>query len=497
MCSVYRLSKSSIPYHTAPFYFSFPLLFISCHFATVLVYTMDRMDTLVEENAANSRRLMGGASLDVLHHSGDLDIRRAVLNRSSYPYSAPPVAQCEKRTEDNKGTLIVTEQKPAPKKTGEKRFRENTEDDIIDMDAHELKAKHALVISDEARKQRAEEQYTPPKDWKVSKILIGHQGRVNDVAVDPSNSWFASASFDQIIKVWDLSTGQLKVNLTGHTESVNALAISAISPYMFSGGDDHSIKCWDLETKTITRDFFGHRKSVQSVAVHPTLNLVVSAGADRQVRVWDIRSRSCVHILEGHKSGVLSVTTQESEPQVISGGSDGFVYLWDLKTGKAMRTLTQHKKPVRGLTFNVERNRLITCGADDIRVWDMPSGDYICSTSAIVNRPGEAAGKSTEEIAYRWSCCAMSPRNVLAVGSLDEYVGFYDWKQPQPVQPISVGSVVRRVEHYTPFQLKKTKSITGTLQGEGGVLGAAFDVSGTRFITAESDKSIKIWLMKE
>ncbi|EPY21112.1 pleiotropic regulator 1 [Strigomonas culicis] len=264
---------------------------------------------------------------------------------------------------------------------------------------------------------------------------------------------------------------------------------------MFSGSDDHAVKCWDLERNEVVREFFGHKSAVHTLALHPSLDVVVSGGRDTTVRVWDIRSRAAVHTLVGHTNSVMSVVTQESDPQVISGGSDGFIFQWDLAAGKAQRRLTQHKKPVRGLALNSAKNMLVSCGADDIRLWDLPSGDYKGAASTQVAKKGVVA-EATEEIAYRWSCCAMSPRNVLAVGCQDRQLALYDWKQPQPV--------TGRLElsqkapcFYAPYQLTKTKNIPGTLDGEGGINAVVFDHSGTRMITAESDKSVKIWQMRD
>ncbi|CCW63864.1 unnamed protein product [Phytomonas sp. EM1] len=149
---------------------------------------------------------------------------------------------------------------------------------------------------------------------------------------------------------------------------------------------------------------------------------------------------------------------------------------------------------------------LVSCGADDIRVWEMPSGEYLGTASTLLDDKDEpesehptlrAKRKKTEELAYRWSACAMSPREVLAVGSADGELAFYDWKVPQAAPIATATGPARRVYHFRPYQFTKTKSIPGTLPGEGGINAMAFDFSGTRLITAESDKSVKVWKLKD
>ncbi|KAK7200565.1 WD domain, G-beta repeat [Novymonas esmeraldas] len=366
-----------------------------------------------------------------------------------------------------------------------KRARDG--DEILSVNPEQLKARTALVVSRASAEEAASQQYTPPARWKLAKVLVGHQGWVWAAAVEPGNKWFATGGFDAIIKVWDLETCALKMNLTGHKEAVRSIALSKVSPYMFSGSDDHSVKCWDLERNEVVREFFGHKSSVHCVAAHPSLDVVISGSRDKTVRVFDLRSRAVVHTMVGHTDSVMSLVVQPEEPQVISGGSDGFIYLWDLASGKPIQRLTRHKKPVRGLAFTASGNALVSCGADEVRVWSLPSGEFVANASTCVTT--DTGAPDADELSYRWSCCAMSPHNVLAVGSQDGELAVYDWNRPQP----------RRVagKHYAPYQWTKTKSLPGTIQGEGGINAITFDVSGTRLITAESDKSVKVWRTRE
>lgn len=114
----------------------------------------------------------------------------------------------------------------------------------------------------------------------------------------------------------------------------------------------------------------------------------------------------------------------------------------------------------------------------------------------------------------------MSPRHVLAVASQDGQIALYDWRRygvdaarlrrdggpagdddtKQPTIGETDGlwvSAMRGAMVPTPFQFTRTRSVPGTLPGEGGVNCVVFDASGTRMITGESDKSVKIWTMRD
>lgn len=471
------------------------------------------MESIAAENSTSAQHLNGAAMMNVVIFdpraaTGGSAMARAIQLRGRtawrrlYPQTAPPSAAPAEEQRMAQGDVgndaggvvaVVSPSSTAPVASpfavDRKRYREGGgKDEIISVDPMKLKAKSALVVSRAAEDAVEEQRYAPPSKWKLMKVLVGHQGWVWAVAVEPSNQWMATGGFDGLIKIWDMATGALKLNLTGHKEAVRSIALSKLSPYMFSGSDDHSVKCWDLERNEVVREFFGHKSSVHCVAVHPTLDIVVSGGRDRTVRVFDIRSRAVVHTLTGHTDSVMSLLTQQEDPQVISGGSDGFIYLWDLAAGKAMARLTRHKKPVRGMTLTASGSTLVSCGADEVRVWKMPTGEFITNASTTLADSKKQKGSDEAEMAYRWSSCAMSPNNVLAVGSQDGELFFYDWNRPQPTR--------MEGQYYPPFQCTKTKSLPGTLPGEGGINSLVYDHSGTRLITAESDKTVKIWRMR-
>lgn len=217
--------------------------------------------------------------------------------------------------------------------------------------------------------------------WKLMRVISGHQGWVRAVAVDPSNSWFATGSTDRTIKIWDMVSGQLKLTLTGHINTVRGLAVSERHMYLFSCGEDKTVRCWDLEYNKIIRNYHGHLSGVYCLALHPTLDLVMSGGRDSTCRIWDIRTRSQVHTLSGHSHVVSSIISQEFEPQVVSGSHDSTVRLWDIGMGRSISTLTNHKKAVRGLVFHHSEYTFVSAAHDNVKVWKCPEGEFLRNVS--------------------------------------------------------------------------------------------------------------------
>ncbi|KAK1444452.1 WD repeat Prp46/PLRG1-like protein [Babesia gibsoni] len=310
--------------------------------------------------------------------------------------------------------------------------------------------------------RRRQPKWHPP--WKMYRMIVGHQGWVHCVAVDVSNQWFATGSADRMIKIWDLATCQLKLSLTGHINAVRDIKISDRHPYLFSCGEDNTVKCWDIEQNKVIRSYHGHLSGVYNLALHPELDVLFSGGRDAVVRVWDIRTKESIHVLSGHSGTIMSLATQRAEPQVISGSQDKTIRIWDLAMGKSLATLTNHKKSVRALAIHPSEYTFCSGAADNIKVWKCPEGVFhrnISGHNSILN------------------CLAIKDdgeSSLVVAGSNNGQLHFWDWDSGYKFQTLE--SVVQK----------------GSLESENGIFACAFDMSESRLITAECDKSVKIWI---
>merc|ERR1719431_1244052 len=296
--------------------------------------------------------------------------------------------------------------------------------------------------------------------WKLFRVISGHMGWVRSVTVEPGNEWFATGAADRVIKIWDLASGKLKLTLTGHVSVVRGLAVSNRQPYLFSCGEDRQVKCWDLEYNKVIRHYHGHLSAVYDLALHPTIDVLVSCGRDSTARVWDMRTKTNIHTLSGHTSTVGTVVCQAADPQIITGSNDQTVRLWDLAAGKSMCTLTHHKKSVRALAVHPTLYMFATGGADAIKQWKCPAGEFVQSLSShnsILN------------------ALAINSEGVMVSGANNGTMYFWDWrtgynfqKMQAPVQP-------------------------GSMDNEACVFATTYDQSGSRLITCDADKTIKIY----
>lgn len=306
--------------------------------------------------------------------------------------------------------------------------------------------------------QTVRPDWHPP--WKLMRVISGHLGWVRCISVDPSNEWFATGSGDRTIKLWDLASGRLKLTLTGHISAVRAVCVSPRQPYLFSAGEDKQVKCWDLECNKVIRHYHGHLSAVYAMSLHPTIDVLVTGGRDSSARVWDMRTKACIHTLSGHTNTVAAVKTQAANPQVVTGSHDSTIRLWDLAAGKTKAVLTNHKKSIRSVALHPSEFSFASASPDNIKIWKFPDGNF------LQNFTGHQSIVNT---------LAMNSDNVLVSGGDNGSMHFWDWKTGYC------------------FQKLHSAAQPGSLDSEAGIFMACFDVSGCRLLTAEADKTIKIY----
>eukprot|EP00924_Labyrinthula_sp_SR-Ha-C_P003799 maker-scaffold_3-snap-gene-5.4-mRNA-1 protein AED:0.00 eAED:0.00 QI:0/1/0.75/1/1/1/4/756/431 len=330
----------------------------------------------------------------------------------------------------------------------------------------EKKKTLAMIYRESAQTGRTKPENIPNHtNWKLFRVLTGHNGWVQSLAVDPTNQFFASGSFDRTIKIWDLASGKRKLTFTGHVNSVRAIGLSKRHPYMFTAGEDKSVKCWDLEVNRVIRNYHGHLSGVYSLAVHPILDVVITGGRDSSARVWDIRTSKEVRILGGHTNTVSSLIAQEANPMVITGSMDSTIKLWDLAEDSCITTLTHHTKGIRGLARHPREFSFVSASADYLK-------KFHCEKGRFMHNVFKPRNVSDLEVCDTLSS---NEQGVLFAGFNSGKMRFFDYGS---------GSL---------FQEEDNVLQPGTMESESAVLSSTFDVTGTRLIVGCADKTIKMY----
>jgi WD40 repeat protein len=172
--------------------------------------------------------------------------------------------------------------------------------------------------------------------------LRGHVWAVHCVAINHDGQTIASGSFDSNIKIWNAYTGRQIRNLNGPGEgpvgwtrsffsdnSVYSVAFSPDGQTLASGGVKQPIKLWRLSSGEVKTTLIGHTDDVYSVAFSPDGKLLASGSADRTIRIWDLFTGEPIDTL-GHSDTVSSVAFSPDGQTLVSGSNDMTIKIWHL-----------------------------------------------------------------------------------------------------------------------------------------------------------------------
>jgi FOG: WD40 repeat len=153
---------------------------------------------------------------------------------------------------------------------------------------------------------------------------------------------------------------------TGHTQSVNAVAFSPDNRWLASGAKDNVIKIWDLTNGNVLRTLYGHSSNINALAVSDDGQLLASGSGN----VKDDRDLG-IFI----KGGVV-------------GGEDNTVRIWNVQTGRELQVLRGHELPVGGVAFSHDGRFLTSVSGDSVKMWDLAAGTELGSQNTKYEKSG-------------------------------------------------------------------------------------------------------------
>src|SRR5207247_3429674 len=98
----------------------------------------------------------------------------------------------------------------------------------------------------------------------------------------------ATCSYDRLVKLWDVTTGQELRTLKDHSDAVFGMAFSPDGRLLASAAADRAVKVWDVATGLRLYTLGDATDWLYAVAWSPDGKHVAAAGVDKSLRVWEV-----------------------------------------------------------------------------------------------------------------------------------------------------------------------------------------------------------------
>ena len=263
----------------------------------------------------------------------------------------------------------------------------------------------AVAVGERAKDERRERTH-PARDDSVF-TCAGHRRECFSCACSNDGKLLASGSEDGTARVWDATTGDLVRVLEGHGKRtgfqqrggfgalVSAVAFSPDGASLATGCRDNLVRVFDLATGKIQLQLKGHGAYVSSVEFNVDGGRLVSGSYDETAVVWNaVTGKKRMALLDkksGHRKTndivhyVHHASYDRRGDRVVCASRDGLARIWDGhwdggggSTGRLLLTLKGHEAAVLCAKFFVDGRRVATASQDkSARTWDAKTGDQL------------------------------------------------------------------------------------------------------------------------
>ncbi len=336
----------------------------------------------------------------------------------------------------------------------------------------------------------------------VIRILAGHSDVVMSVVFSSDGALLLSGGADQTMRLWDVETGDI-VRVFDDAESVIfKVALSQDGRIAVSGhGDttliendagavrDRMVRVWDVETGEILLDLDMNGGWVRTVAISPDGRSVASATWNSErggtIHIWDIATGEEQLRMFGHVDLITGLSFNSTGTRIISASWDRSLRVWDTARG------TQFQR------FDVFGDLLLDVALSD-------NDEYVAVFS------GNIGGNQIERERERSLDPAVWLLDLRGRAEVRRFDGSRDWIWAVDVHPsglyaVSASGALRPMEEIDlDNSLRVWDVATSEILVEIGrgadyphtstIEGVAFNHEGTAFVSAGWDGVVALWL---
>ncbi|OYP28239.1 c-type cytochrome domain-containing protein [Rhodopirellula sp. MGV] len=165
--------------------------------------------------------------------------------------------------------------------------------------------------------------------------------------------------------IYRTADGQLTQEFVGHRDSLYAAVFSPDESMIATAGYDQVIRLWDVSSAKVLRTLQGHNGAVFDLAFSPDGKTLVSACADETAKLWRVADGERLDTLGQPEGEVLAATITRDNRYVIAGSADNRIRVWQLvsieqpKINPLVATRFVDETPIVNLALSPDGSTLV------------------------------------------------------------------------------------------------------------------------------------------
>lgn len=156
------------------------------------------------------------------------------------------------------------------------------------------------------------------------------------IAINPADGEFAVGYSDNVFRIFDLETFELKKSVPGHTNSVFTVAFSPDCRFLMTSGRDAHLKIWNVKNNySLENDIVAHMYAINHIVFSNDWKYFCTCSMDKSIKVWDAEQFRLLKVIDkaryaGHGTSVNKLLWTRHRNLLISASDDRSISVWDL-----------------------------------------------------------------------------------------------------------------------------------------------------------------------
>ena len=332
---------------------------------------------------------------------------------------------------------------------------------------------------------------------RVIDTLEDHEAPVLSVVFSSNGKWFASASSDGLVRIWDVADSKTanRFELKGHNTPVRHLSFTPNDNLLVSVSEDGSVCQWDVTEGSQIGKISIPDDFIEYIAISPDGFHIATASSDHIVRLWDLKTGKAIHNFEGHTKTVVSIDFDDRRGRLLTASIDGTVRRWDISGERELTPSINCKFPLAYAALSPNQELIVATSEDGI---------------VALHRAEDGSKKYQFRLEKRIKHAAFSSvGEFLAIASDDKTTRILDIDRKKevaklvghngPIEQVAFSSDDRKLataSRDTTLRLWDVSMLRSemVLDGhEGAINSAVFLVGREQLATASADNTIRIW----
>ncbi len=322
-------------------------------------------------------------------------------------------------------------------------------------------------------------------------------------AFSPDGSAIAAVTADNLVRLFNATSGAPSIVLRGHEDTIRSVAFSLDGTRIVTGSWDKTARVWNARTGQPVAMIREPDSGIYAAAFSPDGTKLALALDDMTARIVDSSSGKEIAAMRGHTAAVFSVAFSSDGTRIVtasgnqSAASDNTARIWDVATGQELWRFRGHSSALTSAAFSPDGTRIVTSSADGTaRIWDAMAvkaaalACNACQTAAIaLGAAGpRAITASFNDPPRSWDAASGKQLAMFPGGKFGlEYAAFDQAASRVVMQSSEDGIGVMRVAD------GKVLAKLGKPE-KPWVVSASFSLDGSKIATANTElKSADIW----